>query len=171
MTVDDVDLVAQPTANLLGIIRPSVADSRLTLQHFNTLGAFTTFVVPHNSDASNDWPPPFIFDIAYGCAALRAWGVATFVQFSRMHARGVYYDLKDEKRMKVGVVVVETWIWVVVEMQEMRGVVIRTGVMTSQIMFPGLGGVPTCCMVAMLQSRMERARHREMVKKTFLILT
>lgn len=78
MTVDDVDLVTQPSAHLLEFsIQPSVADSRLTLQHFNTLGPLTTFMVPHNSDVRqlyrNDWsPPPLIFDVAYGCAALQA---------------------------------------------------------------------------------------------------
>lgn len=101
MTVNDVDLVRQPTADLLGFnVEPSVANSRLTLQHFETLDAFTRYVVPHNSDArqsdGDDWPPPLIFDVAYGCAALRAWGEDAFVQFCRMRAKGIYDGLRDD---------------------------------------------------------------------------
>ena len=67
MTVNDVDLIIQPInpkAATLGSIRqPSVADRRLTCQHFNNrdLDINTAKVAPHNSDArvsdSDDWPP------------------------------------------------------------------------------------------------------------------
>jgi hypothetical protein len=29
-----------------------------------------------------EWPPPLIFDVAYGCAALKTWRVAAFVDFA-----------------------------------------------------------------------------------------
>ena len=35
MTVNDLDLVTQPTAHFEFAIQPSVANSRLTFQHFN----------------------------------------------------------------------------------------------------------------------------------------
>jgi len=101
MTVNDVDLVMQPTANLVGFaVQPSVANIRLTFQHFNTNDPVVAIVAPHNSDArvldSDEWPPPIIFDVAYGCAAIKAWGVSDFVQFAQECTRHIYYDLDDE---------------------------------------------------------------------------
>ena len=86
MTVNDVDLVTQPTADRLGfVIQPSLTSSRLTFQHFNNRDIATTLLAPHNSDArqsnSNEWPPPLLFDVAYGSAALKTWGVPLFVNF------------------------------------------------------------------------------------------
>ena len=101
MTVNDVDLVMQPNANNLGfIILPSLANYRLTFQHFNTNDPIVILVAPHNSDArpsvSNEWPPDLIFDIAYGCAALKAWGAGDFVQFMQEHTRNIYYDFDND---------------------------------------------------------------------------
>lgn len=100
MTVNDVDLVMQPLAANLGfIMQPSVADSRLTFQHFVNRDPVTALVAPHNSDArrsdSDDWPPPLIFDVAYGCAALNTWGVPTFMDFARTRTRHIYYNDGD----------------------------------------------------------------------------
>ncbi|KIL55822.1 hypothetical protein M378DRAFT_90221, partial [Amanita muscaria Koide BX008] len=94
MSVNDVALVMQPiepNAKHLGF-----AVSRLTLQHFNAPDAVTTYVAPHNSDARqlvdhDDWPPPLLFDIAYGCAALNTWGVPQFVNLARQRTRDIYY--------------------------------------------------------------------------------
>ena len=100
MTVNDVGLVMQPNADHLGfIMHPSVADSRLTFQHFANRDPVTALVAPHNSDArrsdSDDWPPPLIFDVAYGCAALNTWGVPTFMDFARTRTRHIYYNDGD----------------------------------------------------------------------------
>jgi len=77
MSVTDVDLVTQPSADQLNFsVQPSVANSRLTFQHFNNQDIATAILAPHNSDArqsgSNDWPPPLIFDIAYGYGELES---------------------------------------------------------------------------------------------------
>ena len=45
--------------------------------------------------SNNDWPPRFIFDVAYGCAALKAWRVRKFVQFTEEKTKEVYYDNVD----------------------------------------------------------------------------
>lgn len=100
MTVNDVDLVAQPNAGTMGfIIQPADADSRLTFQNFNNHDPVTTLIAPHNSDArqsdSNEWPPPLIFDVAYGCAGLNTWGVPTFMNFARERTRNIYYNQVD----------------------------------------------------------------------------
>jgi hypothetical protein len=100
MTVNDVDLVIQPNAANLGfVMQPSVANSRLTFQHFADREVVTALVAPHNSDArrseSDDWPPPLIFDVAYGCAALKTWGVLAFMDFARTHTRHIYYNDVD----------------------------------------------------------------------------
>jgi hypothetical protein len=101
MTVNDVDLVMQPTAATLGFtVQPSVANSRLTFQHFRNHDPLTTVIAPHNSDArqsaSNDWPPPLIFDVAYGCAALKTWGVTTFMEFARSRTKHIYNNDEDD---------------------------------------------------------------------------
>ena len=91
-----MDLVTQPNADQLGfVIPPSLASSRLTFQHFNNRDPITTTMAPHNSDArqsdSNEWPPPFLFDVVYGSAALKTWGVPLFVIFARGRTRDIYY--------------------------------------------------------------------------------
>jgi hypothetical protein len=107
MAVTDVDLVTQPTAHLLEFaIQPSVASSRLIFQHFNTNDPLVAIVAPHNSDAkqsdSNEWPPPIIFDVAYGCAVLKTWGVIDFLQFAWKRTRGTYYDFDDDNENNDG---------------------------------------------------------------------
>ncbi|KAF8325714.1 hypothetical protein F5887DRAFT_901102 [Amanita rubescens] len=92
MSVTDVARVMQPIG-----FNPSLAVSRLTFQHFNAPDVVTTYVAPHNSDARqrvdhDDWPPPLLFDIAYGCAALNTWGVPQFVNLARQRTRHIYYD-------------------------------------------------------------------------------
>lgn len=52
MTVNNVDLIMQPNADILGFtILPADAESRLTFQHFNNCDLVTRIVAPHNSDA------------------------------------------------------------------------------------------------------------------------
>ena len=103
MSVNDVALVMQPIAEHLSL-NPSPAVSRLTIQHFKAPDVVTAFVAPHNSDARqpmdhDDWPPPFLFDVAYGCAALKTWGVPQFVNLARQRTRHIYYDDdNDQKR-------------------------------------------------------------------------
>ena len=99
MSVNDVALVMQPNAEHLGF-NPSLAVSRLTFQHFNAPDALTTLGAPHNSDARqrvdhDDWPPPLLFDVAYGCAALNTWGVPQFMNLARQRTRHIYYDDDD----------------------------------------------------------------------------
>jgi hypothetical protein len=96
MSVNDVALVMQPNAEHLGF-NPPPAVSRLTFQHFNTPDVVTTLVAPHNSDArqrvdQDDWPPPLLFDVAYGCAALKTWGVPQFMNLARQRTRDIYYQ-------------------------------------------------------------------------------
>ncbi|KAF8340798.1 hypothetical protein F5887DRAFT_1136407 [Amanita rubescens] len=96
MSVNDVALVMQPSAGHLGF-DPSLADRRLTIQHFNAPDIGTRILAPHNSDARqhvdhDDWPPPLLFDVAYGCAALNSWGVPQFVNLARQRTRHIYYD-------------------------------------------------------------------------------
>ena len=40
-------------------------------------------------------PPHFLFDVAYGCAALKTWGVREFVQFAEEQANEAYYHDVD----------------------------------------------------------------------------
>ena len=98
MTVNDVALVTQPTADHVGfVIEPSLASSRLTLQHFSDRDVIATLVAPHNSDArqsdSNEWPPLFLFDVTYGSAALKMWGVPLFVNLARGHIRDIIHNI------------------------------------------------------------------------------
>lgn len=97
MTVNDVDLVMQHSAPQVGFVtQPSIADKRLTFQHFNTHDLVVQMIAPHNSDArrsvGDEWPPPLIFDVAYGCAALKTWGVAAFIVLARNHTQDIYYN-------------------------------------------------------------------------------
>jgi hypothetical protein len=90
----------QPNAEHLGS-NPLLTVSRLTFQHFNAPDAVTTLVAPHNSDARqyvdhDDWPPPLLFDVAYGCAALNTWGVPQFMNLARQCTRHIYYDGGDD---------------------------------------------------------------------------
>lgn len=41
---------------------------------------------------SDNWPPPLIFDVAYGCAVLKTWGLHAFKDFARQCTRCIYYD-------------------------------------------------------------------------------
>ena len=100
MTINDVDLVTQPNAHLVGFAaQPQDASRRLTFQHFNNRDFATMTLAPHNSDArisdSVDWPPPLIFDIAYGCAVLKTWGLPPFLDFARERTKDIYYDNGD----------------------------------------------------------------------------
>ncbi|KAF8338530.1 hypothetical protein F5887DRAFT_1273085 [Amanita rubescens] len=83
MNVDDVPLVMQPQWVLDHLqfgVHPSVSNSRLTLHNFTCSDYMVQYISPHNSVAmqsNNDWPPRFLFDVAYGCAALNTWGEKT----------------------------------------------------------------------------------------------
>ena len=100
MAVTDVGFVTQPTFDHVGFaVHPSAANRRLIFQHFNVNDPVVRVLGPHNSDArqpnSNVWPPPVMFDISYGCAALTTWGVPDFKDFARQLTRNIYYDSDD----------------------------------------------------------------------------
>jgi hypothetical protein len=98
MTVNDVDLARQ-RLNPGFMIDPSVATRRLTFQHF-IHEPVTSDQIPHNADArlsdSDDWVPSVLFEVVYGCAAINAWGVRSFVKFAREQTRSIYYDDEHE---------------------------------------------------------------------------
>ena len=102
MNVDDVPLVMQPQWVLDHLqfgVHPSVANSRLTFHNFNCSDYLVQYIVPHNSVAmqsDNDRPPRFLFDVAYGCAALKTWGVREFVQFAEEKTKEFYYHDDDD---------------------------------------------------------------------------
>ena len=100
MSVNDVALVMQPISEHLGL-NPSPAVSRLTFQHFNAPDVVTALVAPHNSDArqrvDHDEPPPLLFDVAYGCAALKTRGVPQFIHFAQQRTRDIYHHKDDKK--------------------------------------------------------------------------
>ncbi|PVF91666.1 hypothetical protein CPB86DRAFT_878391 [Serendipita vermifera] len=81
--------------------------SRWTMQYFSdTEGAFQMqhyLNVPHNTDLLapedlTDWPADFLFDMLYGCVALKRWGqeesIQTLVKFAS--------DLDNEERLLPG---------------------------------------------------------------------
>jgi len=101
MSVDDVHIVMQPNAEQMGV-NPPLAVRRLTLQHFNVSDLIIMNMAPHNSDARqhvdhDDWPPPLLFDVSYGCAALNTWGEDQFVNLTRQRTRHIYYDDDDDE--------------------------------------------------------------------------
>ncbi|KAF8345752.1 hypothetical protein F5887DRAFT_1061647 [Amanita rubescens] len=101
MNVNDVPLVMQHPSivdHLQFAVHPSVANSRLTFHNFSCSDPLVQFIVPHNSVAvqsNNHWPPRFLFDVAYGCAALKTWGVKEFVQFTVEKTKEFYYHDGD----------------------------------------------------------------------------
>ncbi|KAF8323659.1 hypothetical protein F5887DRAFT_1165934 [Amanita rubescens] len=78
MNVDDVPLVMQPQW---------VLDHLQFVPSTSQLGCSAT---------NNDWPPRFLFDVAYGCAALKTWGVKEFVQFTVEKTKEFYYHDGDD---------------------------------------------------------------------------
>ncbi|KAF8323572.1 hypothetical protein F5887DRAFT_1290598 [Amanita rubescens] len=102
MNVDDVPLVMQPQwvlDHLQFDVHPSVANSRLTFHNFKCSDYMVQHIVPHNSVAmqsNNDWPPRSLFDVAYGCAALKTWGVGEFVEFAEEKTKEFYYHNDDD---------------------------------------------------------------------------
>ncbi|KAF8716083.1 hypothetical protein AX14_012436 [Amanita brunnescens Koide BX004] len=101
MNVDDVPLDMQPQwvlDHLQFDVDPSVANSRLAFHNFKCSDFMVQHLVPHNSVAvqsNNDGPPRFLFDVAYGCAALKTWGVRDFVQFAEEKTKEFYYHDVD----------------------------------------------------------------------------
>ena len=97
LSVGDVGVVLQPT--MTHVTHPSNSNKRLTFQHFKNVGHLANFIAPHNSDArildNEEWPPSLIFDAAYGCAALKAWGVPAFINYARAQTRNIYYYHED----------------------------------------------------------------------------
>jgi hypothetical protein len=83
-----------PNTSVFFVTQPSASNKRLTLQHFNSNDVVVNIIAPHNSDArflrSNEWPPPLIFDVAYGSAALKTWGVPEFIAFARIQTKNIY---------------------------------------------------------------------------------
>ena len=79
----------------------SNTESRVTYQNFTFEDEFFDSIIPHNSDARqadrDDWPPRFLFDVAYGCTAMRTWGASEFVKFATDHAKEYYYHDEDYK--------------------------------------------------------------------------
>ena len=74
MDPSDVPHARQLTFNVVFANNPPLKTRRVTFYNFNSIDALLTSVAPNNADArrssGNDWPPGFLFDIAYGCAAL-----------------------------------------------------------------------------------------------------
>ncbi|EDR10389.1 uncharacterized protein LACBIDRAFT_317243 [Laccaria bicolor S238N-H82] len=102
MNVNDVPLAMQ-SDTIVGLLQfavhPSLANSRLTFHNFSCSDPLVDHIIPHNSaaaQANNDWPPPFLFGVAYGSAALEAWGVKNFVQFSQEKTKDFYYRETDD---------------------------------------------------------------------------
>jgi hypothetical protein len=101
MNVDDVPLIMQPdwvVDHLQFAVHPSVANRRLTFHNFSCSDYLVQFLVPHNSVAvqsNKDWPPRSLFDVAYGYAALKTWGVKEFVQFTWEKTKEFYYHDVD----------------------------------------------------------------------------
>jgi hypothetical protein len=44
---------------------------------------------------SDEWPPPLVFDVAYGCAVVKTWGLAEFVHFLQRRTKDIYYNGGD----------------------------------------------------------------------------
>jgi hypothetical protein len=90
MDVTDVGNVTQP--NGVGI--DLAVRQRLTLQHFQKPDTLVMWSAPHNSDArlpdSGESPSDLLFEVAYGCAALKWWGDPAFRALiqNRIHGDG-----------------------------------------------------------------------------------
>lgn len=101
LNLDDVPLNMQREW-ILDILQfsvdPSVANSRLTFHNFNCSDFVVQRLIPHNPVAvqsNNDWPPRLLFDVAYGCAALKTWGVRGFMKFAEETTKEFYYHDVD----------------------------------------------------------------------------
>lgn len=106
MDVYDVDRIQQPNARQIhASSRPE--KKRLTFQHFNTKNPTIPIIAPHNCDARlrarADQPLDVLFDVAYGVAALKAWGTDTFLEFIRTSTKSTYYDNGDSSNENSGV--------------------------------------------------------------------
>jgi hypothetical protein len=100
MDITDVDRIIQPLQSE-SFTQPSFTGKRLTFQNFSNDNSVVNLIAPHNSDVriadSDKWPPPLIFDIAYGCAALNTWGVPAFNDFARTQTRDIYYNDREDE--------------------------------------------------------------------------
>ncbi|KAF8586596.1 hypothetical protein K439DRAFT_935439 [Ramaria rubella] len=84
------DVPRQPQLELLPSGAPTGADSgpsRLTVHHFVPPDVLVQVIAPQNKDArfprtveQSRWPPAFLTDFWYGCAALRRWGIPQAVR-------------------------------------------------------------------------------------------
>jgi hypothetical protein len=75
----------------------SASPGRFTLQHFRQLDDYTIQNSPHNQDARlpadmNEFPPPIIVDMYYGCAAVLQWGIAESSAAIWSSVESSYYD-------------------------------------------------------------------------------
>jgi len=101
MNVNDMPLVMQPhwvVKHLQFAVHPSVAKSCLTFHNFSCSDFIIQEIAPHNLvvvQSNDDWPLCFLFDVTYGCAALKTWGVKEFVQFTWGKTKVFYYHNVD----------------------------------------------------------------------------
>jgi hypothetical protein len=75
----------------------SASPGRFTLQHFRQLDEYTIRNSPHNQDARlpanmNQFPPPIIVDMFYGCAAVLQWGLPQSSAAIWSSVDSSYYD-------------------------------------------------------------------------------
>ena len=74
-------------------------EKRLTLQHFVTVSSSVLQrSAPNNQDARppadwSTWPPPIIFDVLYGNAALKRWATQTTIDLIHSWTKDNYYIL------------------------------------------------------------------------------
>jgi len=62
----------------------------------NAMMALSTHTAVARQSHNNDqWLPRFLFDVAYGCAALKTWEASEFVQFAEEKAKEFYYHDVD----------------------------------------------------------------------------
>lgn len=81
----------------------SASPGRFTLQHFRQLDEYTIRNSPHNQDARlppdmNQFPPPIIVDMYYGCAAILQWGIGQSSAAIWSSVESLYYSNTGSER-------------------------------------------------------------------------
>lgn len=81
----------------------SASPGRFTLQHFRQLDEYTIRNSLHNQDARlppnmNQFPPPIIVDMYYGCAAILQWGIDQSSAAIWSSVESSYYDNTGSER-------------------------------------------------------------------------
>src|ERR1700760_3498311 len=87
--------------HLVPPVGPTASRSRLTVHHFVPPDVLVQVIAPQNKDARfpttvERWPPAFLTDFWYGCAALRRWGIPQAVSLMHTYAHSSYYDDGDD---------------------------------------------------------------------------